>query len=252
MALPPPLSDPILNGVTLSSLPPVSPDEVSKLLSSTLRKSSSMDLIPTSLLKTCSSVFSEIIANLANLSFTEGCFPSYLKTAQISPRLKKPGLDTDRPSNYRPISNLNNISKLLESLFLSCIQHHVSTCSHFNPYQSAYRRNNSTKTPLLLIADQIFNSIEHRDSTLLVLLDLSAAFNTIDHHILLDRLHSSFGICNTVDDWLSSYLGIRKQFVSLGHSRSITNTCTTSNATGISPLAYTLLSVRLPYRPNSH
>ena len=201
-----------------------------------------MDFIPTSLLTTCSSVFSEIIANLANLSFTEGCFPSYFKTAQISPRHKKPGLDTDRPSNYRPIWNLNNISKLLERLFPSRIQHHVFTCSHFNPYQSAYRRNNSTETSLLLTADQIFNSIDHRDSTLLVSLDLSAAFNTIDHHILLDRLHSSFGICNTVHDWLSSYLGIRKQFVSLGHSRSITATYTTDVPQGsvLGPILFCL------------
>ena len=170
--------------------------------------------------------FSEIIVNLANLCFTEGFFPSYFKTAQISPLLKKSGLDTDQPSNY-PILNLNNISKLFEHLFLSRIQHHVSTCSHFNPYQSAYRRNHSTETSLLLTTDQIFNSIDHGDFTLLVSLDLSAAFDTIDHHILLDRLHTSFGICHTILNWLSSYLENRKQFVSLGHSRSITTTCTT-------------------------
>ena len=121
---------------SLSSLLPVSPDEVSKLLSPTLPKSSSMDFISTSQLKTCSGVFSEIIANLENLSFTESCFPSYFKIAQISPLLKKLGLDTYQPSNYHPISNLNYISKLLERLFIFRIQHHVSTCSDFNPYQS--------------------------------------------------------------------------------------------------------------------
>ena len=162
---------------------------------------------------------------LGDLSFTEGCFPSYFKTAQISPRLIKPGLDTDQPSNYRPISNLNNIWKLLERLFLSRIQHHVSTCSHFNPNQSAYRHNHSTETSLLFTTDQMFNSIDHGDSTLLV--SLEAAFDIIDHHILLDRLHTSFGIWNTVRDWLSSYLENRKQFVSLLHFRSINTTYTT-------------------------
>ena len=208
MALPPPLSNPIFNGVTISLLPPVSPDEVRKLLSSTLPKSTSMDFISNSLLNTYSGVMSEIIANLENLSFTEGCFPSYFKAVQISPRLRKPGLDTDQPSNYRPISNLNNISKLLERL--SRIQHHVSTCSHFNAYQFAYRRNHSTETSFLLTTDQIFNSIDHEDSTLLVSLDLNAAFDIIDHHTLLERVHTSFGIGNTVLDRLSSYLENQK------------------------------------------
>ena len=88
------------------------------------------------------------------------------------------------------------------------------------------------------------------ETTLLVSLDVSAAFDITDHHILLDRLHTSFG-CNTVLDWLSSYPDNRKQLVSLGHSSSITTTC----ATGVpqeSVLGYTLLSVRLPYRPNIH
>ena len=129
---------------------------------------------------------------------------------------------------------MNNISKLLERLFLSRIQHHVSTCSHFNPYQFAYGRNHSTETSLLLTTDQIFNSINQPNSTLLVSLDLSAAFDTIVNHILLDRLHIFFGICNTVLDWLSSFLENRKQFVSFGHSHSITTTCTTGMSVALS------------------
>ena len=111
-----------------------------------------------------------------------------------------------------------------------------------NPYESTYRRNHSTETSLLLTTDQIFNSIHHGDSTLLVSLDLSAAFDTIDHHILLDRLHTSFGICNIVLDWLSSYLENRKQFVSLGYSRSITTTCTTGVPHGLvlGPILFSL------------
>ena len=69
----------------------------------------------------------ELISRLANLSFNEGQFQSRFKTAQITPLLKKTGLDKSSPGNYRPISNLNNISKILERLFLNCIRSHVTS-----------------------------------------------------------------------------------------------------------------------------
>ena len=138
-----------------------------------------MDYIPTSLLKSCNKVFSHIIAHLANLSFSEGCFPSGFRAAQITPLLKKPGLDTNLPVNYRPISNLNNISRLLERLFLTRIQNHVTSCPNFNPNQSAYRQHNSTETSLLAIAHNILHSIDQGISTFLVSLDMSSAFDTI-------------------------------------------------------------------------
>ena len=198
--------------------------------------------IPTSLLKTCSGIYSEIIENLAKLSLTECCFPSYLKPVQISTRLKRPCFDTDQPSSYRRISNLNNIFNLLERLFLSRIQHHVSTCSHFNPYKPAYRHNHSTETSLFLTTEYILNFIDHGDSTNLVSRYFSAALDAIDIHILFDRLHTSPGICNSVLDWLSSYLENRKQFVSVGHFRSITTTCTTGVPHGsvLGPILFSL------------
>ena len=86
---------------------------------------------------------------MANLSFFEGTFPSVFKTAVVTPRLKKAGSDPDSPENYRPISNLNNISKILERLFLARIQQHITTCANFNQFQSAYRPQYSTETALL-------------------------------------------------------------------------------------------------------
>ena len=116
ITVPPP--DPIHAGQEFSTLPTVTPSEVSNLLASIPSKSSNLDYIPTSILKTCSSIFSPLIARLANLSFNQGQFPSDFKIAQITPLLKKPNLDPTNPANYRPISNLNNISKILERLFL--------------------------------------------------------------------------------------------------------------------------------------
>jgi len=87
-----------------------------------------MDFIPTVLIKSCQTVFADLIATMANLSFFEGTFPSVFKTAVVTPRLKKPGSDPDSPENYRPISNLNSISKILERLFLARIQQHLHLC----------------------------------------------------------------------------------------------------------------------------
>ena len=103
----------------LDTLPSVSASEVLKIHQAIPPKSSPLDFILTSLIKSCSSVLSDFIANLANLSIRQGVFPSKFKTAQVTPLLKKAGLPKDVPGNYCPISNLNNISKILERLILN-------------------------------------------------------------------------------------------------------------------------------------
>ena len=112
-------------------------------------------------------------------------FPSSFKIAQVALFLKKAGLDKDDPANYRPISNRNNISKLLEKLLHVRIQNHVTSSHNFNPNQSTYRPYHSTETALLGILDNILHSADQGSSSVLVSLDMSAAFDTIDHNILL-------------------------------------------------------------------
>ena len=179
-------------------------------------KSSSVDFIPTSLLKLCLSVFSEIIARLANLSFSEGILPTMFKSAAVTPLLKKPSLDPDNPANYRPISNLNNISKIIDHLFLSQFYPHVTSSPNFNHLQSAYQPHHSTETALLQTFDDIFCSADCSQPTLLVSLDLSAAFDTIDHSTLLSRLSTSFGMSSIALAWLTSYLTYHTQIVCIG------------------------------------
>src|SRR6218665_1891365 len=88
------------------------------------------------------------------------CFPSCFKSALVTPLLKKPYLDPGNLSNFRPISNLNNISKILERLFLTRIMNHITSSPNFSHYQSAYREGHSTETALTSILDNIFSSIE--------------------------------------------------------------------------------------------
>ena len=117
--------------------------------------------------------------------------PKEFKSARIRPLLKKSGLDQNLLKNYRPVSNLPFISKVLEKVVDKSLEHYLSENKGF---QSAYRKFHSTESALLKVQNDILQSLENNCVTVLVLLDLSAAFDTIDHHILLHRLENLFGI----------------------------------------------------------
>ena len=227
-------------GESFTDLITVTPDEVKKVLISIPAKSSSLDFVPTSLIKQCDSVFAEIITRLANLSFTQGKFPSKYKFSVVTPLLKKANLNSDDPANFRPISNLNNISKILERLFLNRFQTHVCNCDNFSPVQSAYRRNFSTETALLHTLDTVYTSANYGKPTLLISLDFSAAFDTIDHSTLLNRLSKSFGVTGCVLAWIESYLNDRYQCVRTGQAVSTRTLCHTGVPQGsvLGPLLF--------------
>jgi len=109
----------------LSSFQMVADEEVRRLLSAMLSKSLPLDVLPCLLLKSCSDVFAPVIARLANLSMQTGKFPASHKRAQVLPLLKKAGLDSSSPENYRPISNLPTVSKVLERLVLTRLRPHL-------------------------------------------------------------------------------------------------------------------------------
>ena len=120
-------------GQKLNDSTPVTPAEVTKLLNSMSNKSSPLDYVSTSLLKSCASTFSILISHLANLSFDQAAFASKFKRALITPLLKKPGLSKSDPSNTRPTSNLNTIGKILERLALARPLPHLSISLSFSP-----------------------------------------------------------------------------------------------------------------------
>ena len=207
-------------GPCLSEFEPVTEDEVLRLLSSMSSKSSPLDFIPTSLLKACSGSFAHVIARLANLTFEFGTFPTCFKTAQITPLLKQRGLDEADPSNYRPISNLNTISKILERLALVRLVPHVSASPSSDMMQSGYRKWHSTETALLKITNDIFEGFDSRKSTILIALDQSAAFDCIEHETLVNRMRQTFGVTGKALNWITSYLHERSSFVRYGNASS--------------------------------
>ena len=136
--------------------------------------------------------------------------------ALVHPLLKKNSLVHDDLSSYHPISNLNFISKILERIVHSRINTYLSSFPSLCHFQSAYRKLHSTETALLCITNDLLTSCNQQKVSALVLLDLSAAFDTIDHNILLTRLSSTFGIFGTALTLLSSYLLNRTQSVTIG------------------------------------
>ena len=144
---------------------------------------------PSSLLKRCAHVLVPIITNIVNLSTSSGIFPSVFKQATVTPLLKKPSLDKESLSNYRPISNLSFLSKLTERVVKDQITDHLSSNAMFNVFQSAYTKFHSTETTLVAVHDELIQAMDKQKVTGLALLDLSAAFDTIDHSILLHRLY---------------------------------------------------------------
>ena len=200
----------------LCEFPRVTTAAVIQLLHSMPGKSSPLDFIPTFLLKSCAPVFSPILANLANLSFSTGTFPTQFKIAQVTPLLKKPNLDSNDPASYRPISNLNTIGKILERLALVTLRNHLTSSPNFNRFQSAYRPAHSTETAVLKIADDLYSNIDKGHASVLMTIDLSAAFDTVSHTILHHRLGEDFGVSGCVSQWIKCYLTDRSQFVKCG------------------------------------
>ena len=118
--------------------------------------------------------------------------------------------------NYRPLSNLSFLSKVLEKVVVNQLNTHINSSNASNQYQSAYRKFHSTETALLKIHSGILASMDAGRVTALTLLDLSAAFDTIDHTILLSRLHDWFGVTGKALSWFESYLAGRCQRIKIG------------------------------------
>ena len=199
----------------------VSEDEVRKIITSSPNKSCNLDPCPTSLIKECVDLLGRPIAAIINGSLSQGIFPEQFKQAHVTPLLKKASLPKQEFKNYRPVSNLNYISKLMEKVVASQIKGHVDGLGLDNPFQSAYKSYHSTETALLCVTNDILNSMGKGDVTALTLLDLSAAFDTIDHGLLLDRLGVWFGIEGDALKWVESYLSNRCQLISIQGKLSI-------------------------------
>ena len=210
---PPPIFSACPVGCSMTDFVHLSVDSVVAAVRALPDKHCASDPIPTSLLKSSADVLAPYFTELFNLSLQSGSVPSVFKAAYVTPLLKKTDMDAADVRSYRPISNLSVLSKLLERLVVRQLTDYLTVTKLLPELQSAYRAFHSTETAVIKVLGDILRALDGGDLAALTLLDLSAAFDSVDHATLLRRLQTSYGIRGTVLNWLASYLSGRTQFV---------------------------------------
>ena len=157
------------------------------------------------------------LTHCINLSLCHGIFPNCLKTTKIVP-IHKNGSINDI-NNYRPISIISTFSKIIEKVVHSQIIKFFNKHSIISESQYGFKQNSSTELAILDLNQYILDNIEKKYSTIGVFLDISKAFDTVRHDILLDKLFNS-GIRGITHNWFKSYLSDRTQYVSVGSCSS--------------------------------
>ena len=143
--------------------------DVLTVLKKSAPKACDLDPIPTPLLFDCLKTLLTFLTSMINDSLVSGIFPDVHKVALVTPLLKKAGLDVNLLKNYRPVSNLSFVSKLMEKIVLSQLSNHLSKNTLFSRYQSAYRPGHSTETALIKIVNDLFTSMDEKKVSLLTL-----------------------------------------------------------------------------------
>ena len=180
-------------------------DTILKLIKESKTKSCKLDPVPTTLLKQYAEILVPSIQCIVNTSLSQGSFTHSLKTAVVRPLLKKPNLDLVF-KNYCPVSNLSYLSKIVEKVVCTQITSFAAQTKNIEDLQSAYRENHSTETALLKVKTDLLTALDNQEISCLILLDLSATFNTVSHKFLLNRLKYHFGFGSKVLKWIEDYL----------------------------------------------
>ena len=208
-------------------------------------KSCELDLMPTTLLKVFKNVIAPNIKDIVNTSVVSGRFTRNIQQALLRPLLKKRGLDLTL-CNYRPVSNLAYISKIIERVVCDHLTLYTANSDKIKTFQSAYKQGHSTKTVMLKVKTDLLDAIDQRKVVCLVLLDLSAAFDTVNHDHLLNCLKCRFGVVGTALTWFTDYLKGCTQRVAVDgiygqiQSDSVTLKCGVPKGSVLGPILFTL------------
>jgi len=208
--------EPVAAPPPLLQLRPTDRDELTSIIRGSPNKTCSLDALPTTLLKQTLDIQILTLVNIINTSFTSGSFPRQLKTAVVKPLLKKPSLDKNNLQNYRPVSNLAYIGKVMEKVAVKRLVDHLERHGLEEELQSAYRRNHCTETALMKIHNDVGCAVDQGQGALLLFLDMSAAFDTVEATLLKDILQTHIGLDGAALSWFLSYITDRSQQVAIG------------------------------------
>uniref|UniRef100_A0ABD2XBU0 Reverse transcriptase domain-containing protein n=1 Tax=Trichogramma kaykai TaxID=54128 RepID=A0ABD2XBU0_9HYME len=197
----------LLNPLPVFSFRPVTSLNVQVAMQNCKSSSCGSDGIPATVMRLASQTISDIFTKLTNVSFETGVFPSAWKLSSIVPLSKKPSPTT--PSDTRPISLLPELSKVLERLAHTQLTEHLSEHDLLDTHQHDFKPTHSTQTAFLDLTESVRSAIDDRKVTLLVSFNFSKAFDTIDHSILLSKLHR-LGYSHLSLKWFASYLSNRQ------------------------------------------
>ena len=204
---------------TLSRFNPVSEEELKKIILSRKIKTCAQDTIPAELLKACLDQILPALTKLVNISLSTGSIQG-LKEAVITPLLKKYDLDKETLSNYRPVHNILYLSKVIETVVSIQLTGQMDRNNLHIPYQSGYKPNHSCETLLLSLVDSVLKTMDDKKCTIYMLLDLSSAFDTVEHDRELSILYNEIGLRDVALEWFESYLLDRRQAVNIKGSIS--------------------------------
>ena len=216
------------------------PEEVITIVKGFSNKYSyGVDSVPVNIMKECISPIAEVLSFVINCSFSHGCFPDELKIAKVCP-VYKGGTKTSF-SNYRPISVLPSFSKIFEKLVYNRLESYVLSKNILVNNQYGFRRMHSTYMAILDMFDKVSESIDKHEVSIGVFIDLSKAFDTLNHTILLEKLEH-YGIRGLPLLWFKDYLSNRKQFVLLNNTSSQMRriTCGVPQGSILGPLLFIL------------
>ena len=158
---------------SLSTFKTVSAKEVLDLIKHSPIKSSPLDPIPAAVFSKSYPTLINILVSIINLSLQDGHVPDLLKDAQLTPILKKHNLDRDVLNNYRPISNLSYLSKLVECVVAAQLDAYMAEHNLLEPFQSAYRKHHSTETAIVCVLNDLLCAIDDNNMVFVCLLDCS-------------------------------------------------------------------------------
>ncbi|KAF7248501.1 RNA-directed DNA polymerase from mobile element jockey, partial [Varanus komodoensis] len=196
------------------------PYDVDKVLGQVCPTTCLLDPCPSWLLTKAKHGIGAWILEVINASLRDGQVPAPLKEAVVKPVLKKASLDPEMAANYRLVANIPFLGKVLEWVVAGQLQALLDENDYLDPFQSGFRPRYGTESALVTLYDDLCRERDKGSASLLVLLDFSAAFNTINHGILLDRLAGP-GVGGTAWQWFRSYLDGQFQKVVLGDFDSV-------------------------------